>query len=320
MHQHHKNGVQLFTWYSGKGTAESALSFIDKVVAADMAAEGVACETDKGMTCIHACDKSTVCQTVLAQHESLTAPKHVFGDMEERLPKEVIRQLDELEPPHDAGTPQKVEAYESMHRLLKEKGSNIYNAKMTAYCHKHRMVCQVWDLPNPKDPARPLIMAVVGPSCVDWTKRRTGKCLGLSGKTARAFWQFLTELEELMPDVIIYENVANFPPSIWDEFGHSKGSFYQHLTMVVSPDMLGWPIVRPRRFGALINASKNHFDGSTDEFLALFQCTVEVSGDIFFAAPDTDLLGKNFAFECVRVWCPTVVVCFPLCVVSFFIV
>ena len=70
-------GLDLTSHYSGTGAAESALAAIagDKFVA------------------YSACDIDLVCQDVLVHHQEVSAPQHVFADLCDRPPVEIMQEL-----------------------------------------------------------------------------------------------------------------------------------------------------------------------------------------------------------------------------------
>ena len=70
-------GVDLTSHYSGTGAAESALA----AIAGDQ------------LTSYSACDIDLVCQDVLVHHEGASAPRHVFADLCDRPPVEIMQEL-----------------------------------------------------------------------------------------------------------------------------------------------------------------------------------------------------------------------------------
>lgn len=70
-------GLDLTSHYSGTGAAESALA----AIAGDQ------------LVSYSACDIDLVCQDVLLHHEGASAPQHVFADVCDRPPLEIMQQL-----------------------------------------------------------------------------------------------------------------------------------------------------------------------------------------------------------------------------------
>jgi hypothetical protein len=85
--------------------------------------------------------------------------------------------------------------------------------------------------------------------------------------------------------MVLYENSESFPASVFDL--HTSSQF-KHVHFNVGPDVLGWPVSRPRLFGALFNIQTVYFVGDTKEFFDLFECTVELFADALFQSPTTE--------------------------------
>lgn len=275
-------GVDLRSYYSGKGTAESALEMIANVIAKDMESDGTTLpHPPRGFQCSHACDSNSTCRHVLANMNSGMKPQHIFGDLHHRLPEQAHTEYTSMEPNPKRTHTENIAASERLRHMLFEKRAQYYNKEASAYCFVHGRHCKLWAT-EVNTGGRSLVIVIAGFSCTDFCKRRVGRKPGFGGSTARAFWEFLAELLEMRPDIVLYENSDHFPASVFDL--HTSSQF-KHVHFNVGPDVLGWPVSRPRLFGALFNIQTVYFIGNPSEFLDLFECTVELFADALFQSP-----------------------------------
>ena len=266
-----KQGIDLLTFYSGKGTAESIFQQIFQTVAGT---------SSDGLRVLAACDRSPVCRQALM---SLVAggPKHLFGDICSRVPPEMQEALQRLEPSETDEMEHKAASYEEMRKLL--FNGQCFSHKSKSHCFVHGQYCGLWEglEPDTRQKSQKLVVVVAGASCTDFSRRRTGPCPKLSGKTTKPFFIFLAEVKCLGPDLFFYENVPNWPVEQLQEWLPAYENFYVR----VSPDSFGYPMSRPRVFGVLMKKERIVFSGSTDDFYSL-QTALAASGDIYFHAPD----------------------------------
>ena len=254
--QHVKDGLSIISWYSGKGTAESAFHDCEAAIREILHLPPF----QQSFVSASACDVSELCRSVLQARDEKSRPKHVFGDIRERIP---------AQPDMQFMTNAQVRGF------LRTQGSTLYTPETLAYCYTHQDSCRIWDgLDMPADPARrkSLCASMVGFSCVDWSPRRMGVRMGLEGKTAPIMYHWLEEVRQLKPDILWYEQSPDFPPGILDDL---LGDLYENYPMIVSPELLGWPMSRTRLFGLLTLRESVIFTGSTEEFKEIFTCTVQ---------------------------------------------
>jgi hypothetical protein len=285
LRDHFCSGVDLKSYYSGKGTAESALAYVGKVIDQELksSANGAPCD-HTGFWCSHACDNHSACQSVLTNLDSSMRPQHVFGDIHDRLPTAVNAKLTSQEPSPKASLDERLDANEIIRQTVFAGRSGYYNEEASAFCFVHGKECKLWAT-RAHVGGHPLVLVIAGFSCTDFCKRRHGKKPGFAGKTARSFWEFLAEILELKPDIVLYENSESFPVSVFDEYA---GDQYRHENINIGPDVLGWPLSRPRKFGALFKVATVYFIGSAAEFLSIFLCSCELYADAFFQAPEIE--------------------------------
>ena len=264
-----ETGISLISHYSGKGTAESAFADV-----ADFMRRTENARIPK-ICAQSACDLSPLCRELLLRHDTQSRPKHVFGDILQRIPMQ-SPPLSDL-------------AATDVQRFLEAHLSELYNPQAKAFCFKHMQPCCLWDgLDSPQKPSARsgLLVSAAGFSCVDWSPRRTGKKPRLEGKSAPCFWHWVAENKALRPDLLMWENSSHFQPSVLEE---GLGDEYVHMSFRVCPTMIGWPQTRPRYFGLAVLRETCHFGGSGEEFLCWFRQRVELDADDLLQASPAEV-------------------------------
>ena len=160
--------------YAGMSTASMALGMI----AAEAEAAGLTSAPPFSMHRV--CDNNSLCHRVLGCDPDLSlrgscclAPKHVFGDLNDRLQPDLKRVLEFLGPDESMTKQEKQRTFNSMRRVLQENGSDNFFASQTAPCSLHAgRMCPLH--PEPQDLSRseacmdsarsgPLMLRVVDP-------------------------------------------------------------------------------------------------------------------------------------------------------------
>lgn len=269
-----KAGVQFITWYSGKGTGESVMTFCEDAIVEGL---GMGVQDLRSFQSCSACDVDHDCREVLGLHPDRCRPKHIFGDILHRIP---------LQDPDLSTLPN-----EEVRKFLVQNGAKLFTPESTSFCYVHGQACALWDgLDHPGQNTHhertAFIGSMVGFTCVDWSPRSMTAAPGLQGKHAPVMHHWLQEVRQLEPDFLIYEQSDNFPPEIVDQ---ELGDIYRHDHAVISPDDLGWPVRRNRLFGALTHRRSVIFTGDMERFLQLFRCRVEGDGDWMLQAKQEEV-------------------------------
>ncbi len=117
-------------------------------------------------------DYLSLAQQIMLQSGALT-PKHVFGNVVDRLPEKHRKAFVGLRPPRGASASCRAEAHESQRRYLVMHGKDIFGRTATSRsCVKHPGVdCEVSfrDAVNVPRAGRPLTMVVAGIPCTPFS-------------------------------------------------------------------------------------------------------------------------------------------------------
>ena len=224
--------------YSGQESMSMAMGFVVK----EMQTRGWPIELPRNM---HACDKSTVCQTILTSYRGNERPACVFQNMSTRLPAHLQTALDAMEPSKSASPEKRVAQYNLIRDMLLKyfADDHQFNVEVQDYCCVHKRQCRVYQHLLPHRPG--LLLSFAGHVCVDWS--RMGKKQGTGGPSARYFWQWVGEAARLGPELVFTECTPDFDPELFGPLKH----MYDISTMVLEPQDFGDCIRRSRRFCVL---------------------------------------------------------------------
>ena len=225
--------------------------------------------------------------------------QHVFGKLEDRVRPDLQAQLQMMEPAPSVSVADKEQQHEDIKQALFNADPPAYSAKQTAWCYRHEQPCPIWgdDKMDSEDADQdledqPFDVNVTGFSCTDFSKRRSTTLPRFAGKTAPAFWKWLCEIKASRPHYAFWECSPFFPEEVIAE---EMSDHYNQVTLVTGPTLMGWPVVRLRKFGCLIRKDSINF-GEPEEFHRLFQKQCSLSGDVFFDyAPADHIVGHMVA-------------------------
>lgn len=170
MIDHVNRGCVFTSHYSGQGSAEQAAEFLQAALEHEQLVDRQA--GDVGMKAGTACDMSPTCQKVLGSFPDSCRPKHIFGNMEERLPEEILHAFRNLKPSKDQyrNDPEAVaEAHSAMDELLQGYFRTAFNSNAVAFCCVHERQCPLYNdwVVQSGDAGKPLTVFLAGVSCVD---------------------------------------------------------------------------------------------------------------------------------------------------------
>ena len=288
-------GLELMSFYSGKGSAEAVMFQIaDRVLQSQWIAETsnakpVLQPVESVLQAVSASDLSSLCQQVLGSLQG-ARPEHIFGDTCLRVVEPVRLEAQKLLPSKGASLEDREAAHRAVGEFLMSRGRECFPAGATSYCHVHKQQCELWASVDEVDPKKrkKLLLAAAGMCCADYSPRRTAASPGLAGKTTVPFFSWAAEMKALLPDVIYYENVPPFPVPLLEECFPEYTNHYLH----VSPADYGFPVSRKRLFGVLTLNETVVLSADLNAFQESFKRALCVDGDIFWMAPVEDVLAS----------------------------
>lgn len=244
--------VVVATSFSGVGTAEFA---------AEAAFDSTAFGSDSVFLPYASCDFSRPCRSVLCNQEC----QHVFQSTCDSFPDAIVnkvrsvikkakQEFDELQ--LDSRASKENSLKELGERVLKECDKILRHEKplCKCWCDRHASFCDRFPL---SVISHCLWIEIAGSPCIPWTPAAYGsglKWLHEDVTTAFLCWIYSLMNQERTPDAILHENVPGFDVESMSSF-HIDDR-YHIQTFVMSPDEVGFPAARPRRYTFLLR--KDH--------------------------------------------------------------
>ena len=288
-------GIDLVSHYSGWGTDHWALHCLVEA----LRVRGVPAK----LTSSHSSDSAWICREALLYAAPPLRSDHVFGAFEDRFPPDLIAALQSLQSvPATRKSPKTVaERCVDMAALVDEAMSRdaLLSEKTRARCWAHdrsqrsSRLCPVFDA-TPKckggesESERAFTLAVAGNSCVDTSS--VGSKAGLGGDSFLPLLLWMAEMLHRAPDFILNECTQ-----LWkvEYLLYFLGRRYLLLfTSVISPEDIGWPCRKARRYSVLMRkdlTEKYTFTGSPEHFFLLMGKDVLVPGDILLGASEEQI-------------------------------
>ena len=271
------SGLQLSSQYNGKGTAETcAAHLFSKLVK-----EQVFASDGPMWKMATAFDLKQFAIDVLRHHDASSKPHCVFGDMQCFLSPEARKELDRLMPAKMQKVEEKLAAFESMDKFLKQNLASALPTDRLAPCFNHTSGdgCPVW----PERDLKTFTVWVAGQTCKDVSRR--GSRQGFAGPRTKAYIVWVNMIRKDRPDMFIHEITCS--EEAQQRLRDDLGDLYSILTCdSVSPRRLGIPVQRVRQYSVGVLQSKFVHVGSWQEFADIMASRCQVSGDIFFMADE----------------------------------
>jgi len=307
--------VMLTTSYSGMGCAEMAASMISEA----LAGQGI----ETRFVPWSATDVDRTCREMLMEHEPGSRPEHVFGNILERIPADLLKSLEQkrmrmlavlegrMTEATAKGTSKDVLVRyrrEQVQRLgakfvagvttaLQDLDASCYQS---CWCYRHsQMCCPVADATQ--QGPRGLRLEVAGTTCVAWSSM--GASLGWLDSSSLPCLVWCHQQLATLPDLILHENVATFDEQVLRDI---LGSKYHINALICTPLDFGIPAQRKRKYtlcrlksvtvehplATSMGASPQAFPYSRASLAKLFGRRVLLDGDVFLAAP-AELLNED---------------------------
>jgi hypothetical protein len=274
------SSIFVGTDYSGTGIPEMVLNFGQQA----MKKQGLVHQSVQMVNC-RACDCDTNAQYLLQFAAFGQRPLHLFGDLTERLPEDLAKELKEMIP---TGQEPTAAIYQAILQKLQERRSVLKHN--VAPCILHRDHCPVTIGPAGHPPidstnqsSNILKVNIACHTCKGWS--------GMGGQSRHAHESQLplaiwgVERSEHREDVVFTECTEKFDANVLDVVTDHK---FSRKSLKVCPSSMGWEARRPRSFSCLFNPETMVWVGPTSpqdmhaEFMQLFCKQSCVTSTIFF--------------------------------------
>ncbi len=290
--------VQVTTSYSGMGCAEGVLPLLKDA----FSSLGI----EASFTTFSATDVSRECREVLCDHKD--APRHVFGDILERLLRQTRIRLENLGAHLRAKLERRVlrrggcesgEGRRFRRQMVRELGEQHLSALRTTLsavdfasagacqCARHGAPCSADARPSntadggvaPSPPS--LWVEVAGTTCVAWSSMGAG--LGwLDGSALPCLvWLFWVRFQQ--PDIVIHECTTRFDEAVLVEL---LGDMYDVESLNTSPPIMGIPSMRLRKYTMCLRRASGSASASSEAGVGVAPVALEAAGGVAPAAVD----------------------------------
>lgn len=242
-----RSGIQLKTQYSGLGCFELACEGVARAVGHHMSPD-----LGHGIRTWESADLKPMCRSVLLKHTGPCAPKHVFGNIHDRLPQMQRHELEAVQWPTKAevqlATDDELESHvmglmAQAESILEEP--ECFPSGATSYCYSCRGQCPVEFVGGGTEGlGLGLRVAAAGVTCVDWTIE--GDQLGWAGSSAKPCIQWVHERLALKEQIFFQECVLS--KELQKYVFLKLGTIYDIEMISLGPQDLGEPHVRTRQW------------------------------------------------------------------------
>ena len=192
---------------------------------------------------LHACD---IAKGPLQLLSSMSPPpKHIFMDMHDRLPRNVLK-VEEILPAAKAAVDQRqfeeaAKKYAEIDGKRKQFHQGLdRSAKLMGHCVLHNRKCPAREPPPPE---KWLTLSSSGVICKDWSP--FGKKLGCAGPSSRELSHWRRESLFLLHPILVVECSTGLPLEVAKE---GLDDAYAWTELVLQPTWFGCPISRERKF------------------------------------------------------------------------
>ena len=305
--------------YSGIGSMSMSLRMIQHI----LRKQGLQQQQQSpfGLVVHRAADKDELCRSVFLDKMlcKWKRTSHVFGDILEKLPAELLQTLSLLLPDAGSSAEQQQQNIEVMDQVLRAHEQEVFKPQSTCWCYLHKKHCalQLHDtalaqlVEQRRQRAalsedgtweagmRPLRVNTAGHTCVGWSSR--GSRGGMAHESALPMMVWASSCRSTETDIVFAECTPQFPP------GELLQKFpgYEMVTLYVGPERLGFPHRRHRVFNALLRQESLLWVGPPQEmcqhaFDSLFMRSTVLDADTLCVATDGERLQYLERFAAVR--------------------
>jgi hypothetical protein len=239
----------------------------------------------------HACDNNHGVQEVLQKMRRPLSPKHIFGDIMDRLPPQRRQFLEAVPTPTSSSSEAIEEYYKRCQVVLQDPTS--FPSTATSHCMVHGRDCPVASPGGPVNPRDELDITSGSSTCVEFSQMNYKRKGISSDQSTKPFFTWVWERTFRRESLALHECAASFPVEFFARpllavdtvYPDGEDPKYKVVSTVFGPEMLGWPYARPRALSMAISEQKLKWSGSMSEFHVWFGSRARsLDGHAFFVA------------------------------------
>ena len=274
-------GVDLFSFYSGKGSTGTCFEYFNT---AFREAGLLPPDKHKGFHCIFACDSCKECRKVLKSMQIDDQPvfKHVMGELQSLQSSKSGDLIHNVLQSVDSGDVNQMSAAyaliaEGLDQLLEE--NDFVNPLQTAHCYRCDEQCPLFE-----DRIGKYKCVEGGSSCEDFSP--LGLQHGEGGEKMLMWVIFKSLLKADKPDFLFLENSHQCP----EDFHINLADELEMgiITGIEKLNRRGVRARRPRRYTFLWNPQKSRCDGSFEEYDRMFARRSQFSAQDLWLSSDLE--------------------------------
>ena len=276
------HGLLLGSDYAGARMADDALHRVSAEIASILKlgqGHGQCC-VRTAYTCD--CDAGPMMVCLDGSHPA----DHHFQFLEERLPKALLQEVNDIvAQSQSAGTDMAV-AYQSVARLLMRRQDTT--GRLQSNCVRHFGRACTASL-TPEDygmNGKAVSINVAGVTCVGFSQ--LGGQARLAHASMKSFHIWAWSVRNLSPDVIVAESAPLFQKNLFTWWFEDRYQvvFFDHP----GPSLLGFPMNRPRMYVILVKRDTFITTASFQGYKDMFSRSIFLSGYAYFNAKPEDVL------------------------------
>ena len=146
-----------------------------------------------------------------------------------------------------------------------------------AWCYQHKRQCVCWSA-RERVPQEKLCLAIAGSPCTDWSRYGLGK--KFTGRTAKVFFSWVKQRRALQEDIVVHENVLNFPSST---LARQLGESHVLFPSLQCPSFYGQPTTGVRSHVIAVRKHSGHLaEPLNNASYRLFHKSVQLTADVYF--------------------------------------
>ncbi|CAE7361460.1 unnamed protein product [Symbiodinium sp. CCMP2592] len=278
------HGLLLASDYAGARMADDALHRVSAEIASilKLGQGDGQCRVRTAYTCD--CEAAPMMVCLDGSHPA----DHHFQLLEERLPKNLLQEVNDIVAQSQSAGTDMAAAYQSVARLLMRRPDKM--ARVQSNCIRHfGSTCAASLFPEDyRMDGKAVSMNIAGVTCVGFSQLGGQAKARLAHASMKSFHIWAWSVRNLLPDVIVAESAQFFEKGLFTWWFEDR--YYVVFLDHPGPSLLGFPMNRPRMYVILVNRDKFITTASFQGYKDMFSRNVCLSGDAYFNAKPEDVL------------------------------